>query len=423
MAVKAQMRAAIEQHEVQSEEAKAANEELQAMNEELRSTAEELETSQEELQSVNEELQTVNQELKVKIEEISHASDDLRNLISSTDIGTIFVDRSFRVKLFTPRALQVFNLIPADTGRSLSDITNKLVAGGGLADEMARVIERLQPIERAVETRDGLWYLMRLLPYRTSDDRIDGLVLTFLDITERHHAEEALEERVRERTRELVDLDASRQQLLERLFNAIEDERQRIARELHDEMGQHMTALRVRLDSLKPVEHIDELKAITARIDRSIDRLMLELRPPALDQGLRGAITSLTDDFSATSGIVMAVHFGIDDGERFGEAIETTLYRVLQESLTNVSKHSSAKTVSVIVERERDMLRLIVEDDGEGFEPDEAPARGRFGLLGMRERLAMVKGTFTVEPRPGSGATIYARVPLPEGEGKKAVLD
>ncbi len=189
--VKAQMRGTVEQYEVQAEEAKAANEELQAINEELRSTAEELETSQEELQSLNEELQTVNQELKVKIEEVGHTNDDLRNLMSSTEIGTIFVDRSLRVKLFTPRVRDLFNLIPADVGRPLLDINSKLTRNT-LAADLDAVLDRLQTIEREVESRDGPWYLMRLLPYRTADDRIDGVVLTFLEVTEQHRAQDVL---------------------------------------------------------------------------------------------------------------------------------------------------------------------------------------------------------------------------------------
>lgn len=191
--VKAQMRATTEQYEVQAEEARASNEELQAINEELRSTAEELETSQEELQSLNEELRTVNQELKVKIEEIGHANDDLRNLMSSTEIGTIFVDRALGVKLFTPRVRDLFNLIPADVGRPLLDINNKLLTSD-FGRDLELVLDRLQTIEREVQSRDGRWFLMRLLPYRTAEDRIDGVVVTFLDVTERHRAQEVLRE-------------------------------------------------------------------------------------------------------------------------------------------------------------------------------------------------------------------------------------
>ena len=121
-----QFRHSVQQFEIQAEELKASNEELQAINEELRSTTEELETGKEELQSVNEELVTVNQELKIKIEELSNSNNDLQNLINSTNIATIFLDRDSRVKMFTPAALEIFNLIPADNGRVLSDITHKL---------------------------------------------------------------------------------------------------------------------------------------------------------------------------------------------------------------------------------------------------------------------------------------------------------
>ena len=182
--VRGQLRATIEQYETHVEEAKAANEELQAMNEELRSAAEELETSKEELQSVNEELTTVNQELKLKIDELGLANNDLQNFINSTDIATIFLDRGLRVKLFTARARDIFNLLATDTGRPLSDITNTL-KDMKLHDTVKLVLERLQTVEREVGTTDGRSFLMRVLPYRTADDRIDGVVLTFMEIRER----------------------------------------------------------------------------------------------------------------------------------------------------------------------------------------------------------------------------------------------
>ena len=131
----------VEQFEVQAEELKASNEELQAMNEELRSSAEELETSKEELQSVNEELITVNQELKVKIDELSQANSDFRNLINSTDIATVFLDRDLRVKLFSPAARTIFKLIDADLGRSLFDLKSNL-SHDNLASEARSVTAR-----------------------------------------------------------------------------------------------------------------------------------------------------------------------------------------------------------------------------------------------------------------------------------------
>jgi two-component system CheB/CheR fusion protein len=191
--LKAQLRASIEQHEFQQEELKASNEELQAMNEELRSSAEELETSKEELQSINEELRTVNQELKVKVEETTIASNNLQNLINSAEIGTIFLDRSFRVVLFTPPARTIFNLIPNDIGRPLSDITNKLTDSNIIRDAEI-VLDKLLTIEREVVAVDGRIFLMRLLPYRTEEDRINGVVITFVDMSLHKKAEIVLKE-------------------------------------------------------------------------------------------------------------------------------------------------------------------------------------------------------------------------------------
>ncbi len=180
-----------EQHEVQTEEFKASNEELQAINEELRSAGEELETSREELQSVNEELSTVNQELKIKIEELSQANNDFKNLISATNIGTIFLDRSFSVNLFTPAACKIFNLKPADYGRPLSDITNHLLETE-IDVFLEKVLSDLQPVDHEVDTIAGDTFIMRILPYRTPEDHINGLIITFIDITARKAAEESL---------------------------------------------------------------------------------------------------------------------------------------------------------------------------------------------------------------------------------------
>jgi len=201
--VRRQLAATVEQYESQVEEAKASNEELQAMNEELRSAAEELETSKEELQSVNEELTTVNQELKTKIDELATTNNDFQNYINSTDIATVFVDRAQSVKLFTPRAADVFHLVETDIGRPLAHIANTL-AYDRLHQDVGAVLERLQVIEREIQSTGGRWYLMRLLPYRTSDDRIDGVVLTFLDITGRVTAE-AQVRTSEERLRLLID--------------------------------------------------------------------------------------------------------------------------------------------------------------------------------------------------------------------------
>ena len=188
-----QLQATIEEYETSREEMKASQEEMQSTNEELRSTMEELETSKEELQSINEELQTVNQENRHKVDELSQLSGDLQNLLSSTDIATLFLDRDFRILRFTPRLAGLFNIRVTDRGRPISDLTHRL--GYGQLQEDARlVLERLVPIEREIRDDADRWYLTRVLPYRSTDDRIEGVVITFVDITPRKQAEEAFRE-------------------------------------------------------------------------------------------------------------------------------------------------------------------------------------------------------------------------------------
>lgn len=188
--LKSHLRDVMEQHESATEEQKAGSEELQAMNEELRSASEELETSREELQSINEELTTVNQELKTKVEELGQTNGDLLNLMDATAIATIFLDREMRITRYTPTATALFHLIPSDFGRQLSDLRHRLDYPELEADA-ARVLHRLTTVEREVGTVDDGCFLARLLPYRTVDDRIAGIVLTFVDITESRRLEGA----------------------------------------------------------------------------------------------------------------------------------------------------------------------------------------------------------------------------------------
>jgi two-component system, chemotaxis family, CheB/CheR fusion protein len=185
------LRAMREDSEAANEELRAANEELQSINEEYRSTSEELETSKEELQSINEELQTVNNELKIKLEGVSRAHSDLQNLMAATDFGILFLDPSLRIKRFTPRVTDLFNIKSSDEGRPITDFTNHLEYGEFTADAEA-VLKHLLPIERQVHARSGGWYQMRLRPYRTVDDKIDGVVVSFVDVSERHKIEQAL---------------------------------------------------------------------------------------------------------------------------------------------------------------------------------------------------------------------------------------
>jgi two-component system CheB/CheR fusion protein len=557
--VKSQQRSTIEQYETQVEEARAANEELQAMNEELRSAAEELETSKEELYSVNEELTTVNQELKIKIEELGLTNNDFQNLINATDIAAILLDRSLRVKLSTPRAQDIFNLLPTDIGRRLSDITSRL-AYESLHDDTVLVLERLQTLEREVQTRDGRWYLMRILPYRTTDDRIDGVAMTFHDITLRRQAEMRLrageerlrllidsavdyaiftmsrdgvidswntgaermfgygvdeiigqhgailftaedrdagvpaeelavarargralderwhvrkdgtrffcsgvttrlgddmvvgyakiardltarresemaltqahadlEARVDYRTRQLlgeIERRGAAQQevsaLLRRLVTAQEDQRRRISRDLHDQLGQQLTALRLALERHRDrcadaaTADLERAQQLTREIDSAVDFLAWELRPTVLDDlGLAAALPRYVEEWSAHHGIPARFENGGHIEGRLDPEIETTFYRVAQEALNNVAKHAQAASVDVILDQQDGELVLVVEDDGIGFDVAAADVTNKgIGLAGMRERAALAGATLQVESTPGKGTAVYLRRPI-----------
>jgi two-component system, chemotaxis family, CheB/CheR fusion protein len=185
------LRTVCEESDAANEELRAANEELQSINEEYRSTSEELETSKEELQSINEELQTVKTELKLKLDAISRAHSDLQNLMAATDFGTLFLDARLRIKRFTDRVTELFSVTLADEGRPITDFAHQLEYAD-LVKDARTVLADLVPIRREVRSHADRWYDVRLRPYRTVDDKIDGVVITFVDITDRRQVEEAL---------------------------------------------------------------------------------------------------------------------------------------------------------------------------------------------------------------------------------------
>jgi len=188
-ATQSRMRTMQEEADASNEELRASNEELQSINEEYRSTSEELETSKEELQSINEELQTVNNELKLKVETISRAHSDLENLMASTDFATLFLDSNLRIRSFTPRVTELFSITPSDEGRPITDFAHHLEYDG-LVSDTRRVLDQLTPIEREIRTKEQRWYQTRMRPYRTVDNKIDGIVVSFVEITQRRRAEE-----------------------------------------------------------------------------------------------------------------------------------------------------------------------------------------------------------------------------------------
>ena len=437
--LKANLRDLAEQSEASSEELKASNEELQAMNEEIRSAAEELETGREEMQSINEELTTVNHELKHKVEELGRSNSDLQNLISATSIATVFLDRELRITRYTPAAVTLFNFIPTDVGRPLSDLTRQRDYGP-IQQDAARALSHLTPAERQLQI-DSRWFLVRTLPYRTTDDRIGGVVLTLFDITERKLAEDALravgeelETRVAQRTAELskanvllrdevaarMRAEEQRKTMARQLMTAQEQERARISRGLHDEIGQNLAAL---LLDLRAVEagpgsatapaKLSVMRDTVEKLTRQTHELAVELRPTALDDlGLAKAMANYLERWSGRTGINGAFNSAGFEHARLPPDIETTIYRIVCEALNNVAKHARATEVSVVVQWQSGQASAIVEDNGIGFDIEAAQSQKNLGIVGMKERADLVNGEVTIESMKGRGTTVFVRVPI-----------
>ena len=187
----------MEEMQTSQEELKSTNEELQSTNEELQSTNEELTTSKEEMQSLNEELQTVNAELMAKVDDYTQVNNDMKNLLNSTNIATLFLDKEFNIRRYTNRATKIFKLIKSDIGRPFTDQVSQLIYPN-LPEDATEVLRTLIFIEKQIPTKDGRWFSIRIMPYRTFDDRIDGLVITFIDISELKLVEEKLQKMNRE---------------------------------------------------------------------------------------------------------------------------------------------------------------------------------------------------------------------------------
>lgn len=283
----------------------------------------------------------------------------------------------------------------------------------------------------------------------SADGTVDYFVTLLQDITERKRTEKALREsydelerRVAERTAALVQAydtlqmevverraaEEANRNLLHQLVTAQEQERSRLSRELHDQLGQQLTALRFTLTSLAqpagnaPIDQAvyKHLDALVEDLGREIHTLAWELRPPTLDDlGLRDALVNLVERWQAQGTVIVDMHTDRIGETRLSPVIEIALYRVVQEALTNIRRHAEARTVSIILEVQHHHpahIRLIIEDDGHGFDAEAAlrvgDAQGGLGLRGMRERIAQVGGALLIESAPQAGTTLFVRIPV-----------
>jgi two-component system CheB/CheR fusion protein len=536
-ATREDLQSTIEEMESSNEELKASNEEIMSMNEELQSANEELETSKEELQSLNEELSTVNNQLQEKVQELESANNDITNLLNCTDIATIFLDTAFRIKRFTPAATRLFNLIGSDVGRSIGDITAR-VADSELLGDAQQVLQHLVPREKEVSTADGGWWTRRIMPYRTRDNRIEGVVLTFADATLLKRANEILEQQVADRTQSVrereerleailntatdaiitinpqgiiqsanpaaermfgyagdemigqnvkmlmpspyrdehdgylehyrktrekhmigigrevearrkdgsifpVDLAVSEIEHLQLFTGTIRDntrrkelerevveiaslEQRRIGQDLHDSVGQELTALNMLTRDLTEIVRTDPEKAaslaekVVQGLQRSQQAVRGVLRGLLLvvedSQGLPAALADLTEranhETKARCTLDCPAPVALTDS-----MAATHLYLIAQEAIHNATKHAQASDIRVSLKEAPEGLVLRIQDDGIGM-----PARGAnsagVGLRIMRNRAAILGAKLTIAPADSKGTMVTCVLPRRGHEAK-----
>jgi PAS domain S-box-containing protein len=376
-----------------------------------------------------------NEELVARLAAIVDSSDDA--IVSKTLDGVITswnrgAERLFGYTEAEAVGQRISLIIPEERWPEEENVLARLRRG-----------ERVDHFETVRQTKDGrrVHISLSVSPLADAAGHMIGASKVARDITARIHAaaalrraHEELEERVRERTAELqsaneslrVEMDErqrveqERMQLLTRLVLAQEDERRRIARELHDQLGQQLTALRLTLEMVKAqsVERtelrvqVETLEALAQQLDQDVAFRVWELRPTVLEEGLQPALTNYVHNWSKHFGIPARLHTSRSADERLTSEIETTMYRLAQEVLNNVAKHARADHVDVVLERSSDHISLIIEDNGIGFDPFNPETVGEgLGLIGMRERAALVGADLQIESAPGRGTTVIVRTP------------
>ena len=389
---------------------------------------------------------------------LHESQDRLRLTLEAADLGIWEYDATTHLFRLDARAQQLYDL-PATV--TLEEVDERIHPDDRQTLQ-TQYVTAMDPAQRApiateyrIVDRDGTVRWVRVVGRAYFDgDGADAApqraLGTAQDVTDEKRSHEALlesearlrelnqelEERVRERTAALAEAnleltaqiehrmaaEEARSQVLHQLVTAEENERRRISRELHDSLGQLVTGLMLGLRSLgrRPVEErarIDELEQLADRIAREMQHLAVELRPPALDNlGLVPALRNQLDEFSERARIPVDFHAAGLERDRLPPQVETTVYRIVQEGLTNILKHASAKHVSLLVERRGAIVRAILEDDGSGFDYDAvlaSPEKAtRLGIRGMRERVALIGGELEIETGEGSGTSIFLRLPV-----------
>ena len=386
----------------------------------------ELEATKEELQSLNEELSSVNAQLENKVNELEASNGDLKNLLASSEIATICLTRDFRIKWFTPATKGLCNILMGDIGRPISDFSAKNT-GPDLLGDAALILEDQSPRQREMRLKGERWYIRHMLPYRTEDGRIEGVIVSYGDISETKRAAEAstaslrrmaesLEEQVRARTAQLSKLSTE--------LTLTEDrERRALAQDLHDDLGQLLAIVKIKLTALyadqalgKFMEPLKEIETLVDQANKSMRSLALQLSPPVLyTLGLVPALNWLAEEIERVHGLIVSVHDD-DQPKPLDERRRITLFRAVRELLVNVAKHAHATRAIVTSLCKDGQIILAVSDSGCGFDYLKtlslAPGSGGLGLIGVQERLSLIGGAMHVDSSPDDGTTITLSTPL-----------
>jgi two-component system CheB/CheR fusion protein len=426
---RAELQGAIRSLEISTEEQKAINEEARSVNEEYQSTNEELLTSKEELQSFNEELTALNNELQETLERQRIASNDLQNVLYSTDLATLFLDTDFNIRFFTPATKAIFSIIHSDVGRPLADL-RPLSDDGTLLSDARSVLHELTPIEREIEGQSGAWYIRRILPYRTQDNGVEGVVITFVDITERKHTADALAETKRQA--ELANVAKSRflaaaSHDLRQPLQALGLMMSTLARKIKDKKNDEALALIGRLDAttasmsdmLNTLLDINQLEAGTLRFEK--------VRFPVND-----VLGRLREEFTYhAQARKLALHVVPCGLSIYSDP--RLLEQIIRNLLSNALKYTDQGKVLLGCRRHEGRLSIEVWDSGVGIPKGELQAifeeyhqldnaarqRGRgLGLgLSIVRRLGDLLGhQVRVRSNPGKGSVFAVEVTLAPAE-------
>jgi two-component system CheB/CheR fusion protein len=422
---KTELQGAIRNLETSNEEQAAINEEALSVNEEFQSTNEELLASKEELQSLNEELTALNSQLQETLDLQRTTSDDLQNILYSTNVATLFLDTDLNIRFFTPATKSLFSVIPSDIGRPLADL-NSLAADGALLTDARTTLQTLSPIEREIEAQSGAWYIRRILPYRTQDKTVEGVVITFADSTERRHVADALE--AAKRQAELAT--AAKSRFLAAASHDLRQPLQTLAL-LQGQLAKTVVGEKVQ----KMVARLDEtLGAISGMLNALLDINQIEagtVRAELVNFPINNLLERLRDEFTyhaQAQGLDLRV-------VSCGLSIHTDprlLEQMIRNLLSNALKYTKRGKVLLGCRRRAGTLRIEILDTGVGIPEKELQAifeeyyqlgndareRSRgLGLgLSIVRRLGDLLGhRVTVSSAPDKGSVFAVEVTLPPG--------